>query len=46
MTARTAKTGYWLVTIYWLGTTANVAAGVAMLYWVATNLMGSVNLGL
>ena len=46
MTTRTAKTGYWLATVYWLGTAVNVVAGAAMLGWLVTKLVGSVHLGL
>ncbi len=45
MTTRTEKTGYWLATVYWLGTAINVVAGAAMLGWLAIKLVGSVQLG-
>ena len=46
MTTHTEGTGYWLATVYWLGTAINVVAGAAMLGWLAIKLVGSVQMGL
>jgi hypothetical protein len=46
MTTRGAKTGHWLVTVYWIGMAANMIAGAAMLGWLVLQLANSVHLSL